>query len=276
MKKLLQLGMVVTMLLSAQPAVAGTDKALTNADYVRVREKPNKDAASVGFLYKNMLVEIKSQTPEIDKIGNDSYRWYEVRSKEVSGWVYGKFLTTNTDKWDVDTYDAPGDMQWLYTRFGESTWYYNQKMSMQSFSMDDYRNLMRAAEDGSEQAWIALRVTILQHLHENPDDPNYAYLKKRLYSVQFLKTILSQPYTQSGREFFDLVPYSRNLLLAVLAERPDIADSMPDEYWKDKEIVLLALNGPNGCSEDYVSRAPQNLIQDKQIKDVLNKCRQAR
>jgi hypothetical protein len=239
--------MIVSMLFSTQLASAEDGKALTNADYVRVRERPNKDATQVGFLYKNMVVEIKSQTPEAEKVGKDSYHWYEIRSKGASGWVYGKFLTTNAETWDVDTYDAPGDMQWLYTRFGESTWYYNQTMNMQSFSMDDYRNLMRAAENGSEQAWIALRVTILQHLYENPDDANYAYLKKRLHSAEFLKVILSQ----YGRQVFDLVPYSRDVILAALGNRPDIASSMPAEYWKDREIVRLVAKGSNRCQFVY-------------------------
>lgn len=275
MKKLLKFGVVIVATFLAQGIQAAeTAKALINSDYVRVRDKPVKDGAPVGFLYKNMVVEIKSQTPEKEKIGNDAYYWYQVKNNEMSGWVYGKFLSPNVADQNIDTYDAPGDMQWLYTRFGESTWYYNQKMSMQSFSIDDYRSLMRAAETGNEQAWIALRVTILSHLHEEPDDANYAYLKKRLYSVPFLKAVMNQPFVRDTQEFFEIVPYSRELVAATVGDHPDIAASMPAEYWNDKEIVLQVLRTPDGCQS--TSKIPEKLARTPDIKAALAKCHPAR
>lgn len=272
-KMLLQFCAIIMTMFTVQGVHAEPAKALMNADFVKLREKPLKDAAPVGFLYKNMIVEIRSQSPEKEKIGNDSYYWYEVKGNDVSGWVYGKFLSPNVANWDVDTYDAPSDMQWLYTRFGESTWYYDQKLSMQSFSMDDYRSLMRAAEGGSEQAWIALRVTILDHLRENPDDTNYAYLKKRLYSVQFLEAVMNQPYIDITRNFFDIVPYSRELVAATVEDHPNVVDSMPDDYWSNKEIVRQVLSGPYGCDDTRTAKIPADLMRDPEIKGAQAHCR---
>jgi hypothetical protein len=271
-KVLLQFCVVIISLLTAQGVNAEPAKALINADYVRVRENPLKDAAPAGFLYKNMIVEIRSQTPEKEKIGNDSHYWYEVKGNDVSGWVYGKFLSPNVANWDVDTYDAPSDMQWLYNRFGESTWYYAQNLSMQSFSIDDYRSLMRAAEMGNEQAWIALRVTILSHLSSNPDDTDYAYLKKRLYSVQFLKAVINHGFANRP-DFFDVVPISRELVAATVGDHPYIVESMPDDYWSNKEIARQVLRGPYGCNQGILAKIPQELMRDSDIQAALAHCR---
>lgn len=261
---------VVAMLLGAQAAQADAGKALVNNDYVRVRAKPNKDAPSVGFLYKNMVVEIKAQTPAPEKIGADSYYWYEVKGQELSGWVYGKFLTPSAPNWNVDTYDAPGDVEWLSRRFGESTWYDNQKMNMTSFSLDDYRNLMVAATNGNERAWYALKLTILQHLKENPYDPNYAYLKKRLYSAAFVKAVMGQPFVRQGQEIFETIPYTPELVAATVGEHPDLAYSMPEEYWNDKDVALQVLQSPNGCSS--TSKIPAKLAGDADIKAAMDRC----
>ncbi len=272
MKVLAQFGVVIVMLCATQFALAEATKALVSADYVRVREKPLKDAASLGFLYKNMVVEIKSQTPQTETIGKDTFYWYEIRGKDVGGWVYGKFLTTNAAKWDVDTYDAPGDMQWLYKRFGESTWYDEQKMNMQSFSMDDYRNLMRAAESGNDRAWVALKLTILQHLKDNPYDANYAYLKNRLYSAEFMKHVLRQNY---GQDYFQFVPYSRDLVIEALTQDIGFASGMPDEYWKDKGIVMLVLSDPAGC--DLANYAASKIdASSPEVKASLKRCQKKR
>lgn len=273
-KMLLQFCLIIVAIFSAQGIHAEPSKAVMNSDYVRVRENPVKDAAPIGFLYKNMLVEILAQTPDQEKIGSDAFYWYEIKSEDLHGWVYGKFLSPNVANQNIDTYDAPGDTQWLTDRFGDSTWYYNQKMDMHSFSMDDYRNLMRAAEMGNEQAWTALRITILNHIHENPDDTDYAYLKKRLYSVPFLKAVMNQPYADPnyGRTFFDIVPYSRELVAATVGDHPGIAGSMPEDYWSNKEIVRQVARGQYGCSPAYLSKIPEDLLRDPEIKKALTRC----
>lgn len=280
MKKLILLHYSLTALLifTSVSALAEQEKALVNSDYVRVREKPGKDATPVGFLYKNMVVEVGAKSQDKEKLGNDAYYWYEIKGATLHGWVLGKFLTTGASNWNVDTYDAPGETQWLINRFGDSTWYNNQNMDMTSFSMDDYRNLMRAAEDGSEHAWSALRVTILDHLFKNPDDANYAYLKSRLYSEQYLLKIMEHPFASNDEHFFELLPYSRNLVMAALRKNGTIAnsrgflDSMPDDYWKDSNIAFLAINRGFGCEPANIAKIPASLTQEPKIKSALKRC----
>lgn len=272
---ILRLSLVMFMSVGAQTASGDSGKAVVNGDYVRVRARPNTEAAPAGFLYKNMVVEIKTQTPDKQTIGNDSFYWYEVKGGDVRGWVYGKFLSPNVADVNLDTYDAPGDTQWLSRRFGDSTWYYNQKMDMRSFSLDDYRNLMRAAQDGNEQAWVALRVTILNHLKDNPNDPDYAYLKRRLYSDGFLLAVMNHGYAYNDPNFFEVVPYSRDLVAAALKRSTTLVPSIPDEYWNDKEIVLLVLNG-TGCSSEYTGKVSAGLARDPAVKAVLDRCRAQR
>lgn len=273
MKKLLRVGVAMLVMFAAQAAQAEPIKGLITDDYVRVRAKPNTKGDQLGFLYKNMVVELMARTPDSDTIGKDSFPWHEVKQDGLRGWVYGKFISLNAPDWNVDTYDAPGDTQWLSKRFGDNTWYYQQKMSMRSFSIDDYRNLMSAAEKGNEQAWIALRLTILLHLHGNPDDANYAYLKKRLYSAEFLKAVLRTRYNANNGEPFDLVPWSRELVLATVEDIPDIVRTMPEEYWNDKEIVRLVVSGPLGCWPQHIAKLSAQLKADPGIKKALAKCK---
>lgn len=267
----LRYSLTAFLLFTTANSFADQEKALINSDYVRVREKPGKDATPAGFLYKNMVVEVSAKSQEMEKLGNDSYYWYEIKNTELHGWVLGKFLTTSASNWNVDTYDAPGDTQWLTNRFGDSTWYGNQKMNMRSFSMDDYRNLMRAAENGSSQAWSALRVTILAHLNEEPNDANYAYLKMRLHSEKYLLKILSHSYAYDDPDFFSVVPHTPRLLAEALKSSGVLLDTMTDADWNDKEVVLLSLN--YDCSQNKI---PSKLALNSDIKTALARCKSAR
>lgn len=273
---LFRLCLLVVVVVAAQVARAEESKALVSGDYVRVRAEPHTNSPQRGFLYKNMPVEIKAKTYYKEAIGDDTYFWYEVKSGELRGWVFGKFLSFDVANWNVDTYDAPSDMQWLYRRFGENTWYYDQKMNMKSFSMDEYRNLMRAAENGNEQAWLALRATILKHLVTHPDDADYAYLKKRLHSEGFLLKVINQPYAYNDPQFFNYIPYSRDLFAAALRNSHQFVRSMPSAYWNDKEIVLLVVNGPYGCDPSYSQSIPRGLAADADVKSALARCKSVR
>lgn len=276
MKVLQRMTAVIALICTFTPLLAAAQNALVNADYVRVRENPNKSAAQTGFLYKNMVVEIKSQTNEKEINGHDAYVWYEVNGKEVSGWVYGKFLTLDVSDWNVDTYDAPGDVSWLDSRFGESTWYYEQRVDFQSLSLDEYRQLMRAAQGGNQNAWFALRATILKHLKEQPDDLSYAYLKHRLYSEEFLLEIIQSQSARDDRNFFEFVPYSHNVLLKWLEQHGGLVGDMPDEYWKDREIVLQILKGEYGCNPTYLENARRTLASDPEVRSAISACRKRR
>lgn len=231
---LLQFGV---LLLAAQPARAGNTQAVVNSDYVQVHEKPDVKSRSLGFLYKNMLVDIKSQTHDMVQIGKDSSYWFEVKGPDVSGWVFGKFLTPHAGGWNVDTYDAPGKVDWLVTRFGESTWYYSQKLDMTSFSMDDYRNLMAAAANGNEGAWDALLYTILTHLKNNPYDANYAYLKKHLYSEEYLASVIQYPYVWNLPQLFEYIPATGKLLHLTLGNNPDAVFYISPQAWQNPSVV---------------------------------------
>jgi hypothetical protein len=254
------------------PSIPDQSKSLINADDVPLLASPANDSKQLGTLFKNMVVEVNTHSHKMDTVGTASFYWYEVKNADQQGWVSGKYLNSSVNNWDVDTYDAPGATQWMAQRFGDSTWYSTQEMTVESFTTDEYRNMMRASEDGNEQAWGALRATVLQHLQEHPDDKNYDYLKKRLYSEAFLLKVLDYPFAYNDADFFAVMPYSRNLVAAMLKKTESAMPRIDTDLWNDKEIVQLALDSPHGCDYARDAKIPEALAQDSGIKASLAKC----
>ena len=130
--------------------------------------------------------------------------------------------------------DRPEGMDWFYKRFGSSTWFAEGTFNVKSFTPQEYDALIAAALQGNESATIALKLSILKHLKDNPDDVEYKTLKDKVWAKDFL---LSAPR-------FDI-----------------LADTLPDEMMDDNEFVskILKKNGR------YLKFASERLRGDKKI-----------
>lgn len=192
MHKQLRYWMILLLALGVQSSgftqgvKAEHDKALVMGDYLRVRTSPNAGGELVGVLFKNMLVDISARSEEKTEIKGKSYYWYKVEHESLTGWCYGKFLSFYIPSKIPDTYYAKPDMKWYYKKFGYGTSYMEAGIKVNTFSMDEYRKLMAATAKGDSGAWTTLHLSIYPHLKKDPDDKAYQYLKKKLYSREFI------------------------------------------------------------------------------------------
>jgi len=99
-------------------AESGLNKydAIIVGHHVRMREKPNTKAKTIGKINTGLLVKILEQTKILEKLtkGNScddyGYNWYKiettVKKKSKTGWVFGKFLfkISNKSKGDSITH----------------------------------------------------------------------------------------------------------------------------------------------------------------------------
>ena len=93
------------------PARIFEKKVIINDNKVRLRMKPNLDYPEWGFLNKGDIVTIKELTKEKYEINAEKWYWYKVDSPNYpDGWVYGKYLDMNGDKYSthkVFTFEIP-------------------------------------------------------------------------------------------------------------------------------------------------------------------------
>ena len=134
----------------------------------------------------------------------------------------------------ADVGNSARDMSWFYTRFGESTWFEESKFNVKTFTAAEYDNLIKNALDGNESATIALKLTIFKHLKQNPNDKDYADLRGKVHSADFLLKVPRIEY---------------------------LADAMPNELTNDKAFVseLVKKNG------SFLKYASERLRGDKEV-----------
>jgi hypothetical protein len=177
------------------------DEALVTGDYVRVRAEPSLTAPQLGFLYKNLRVRVLERSANTSMVDGKASYWYRVRQDNVEGWCSAAFLDFSVPRTAIDTYAAPADMDWFYSRFGGSTAFQDNTFNADSFSMDDYRRLIAATHEShaGTSAPLVLKLSIYRHLRQRPDDLKYQYLKPKLYSPEFL-------YDMVLSDQFDVLP----------------------------------------------------------------------
>lgn len=175
--------------------------ALITDDEVRVRNEPGRQGKYAGVLYTNMIVEVLAESETREDIGGDSFHWYNIKSEEIEGWIYGKFVNFYVPNKNVDSYLIPGrsdeyGLGWFYDRFPDGSSTDSQDLTDASFTVNQYRTLIQIAG----RDWRGIRAkklllkTIFARLKEQPDDPKYAYLKKKLYSTEFLEKMFGKQY----------------------------------------------------------------------------------
>lgn len=253
--------LLLAFLLTATSALA-EERALVTGDTVRMRDKPSLKGTYVGVVYKNMVVTVVEKSAETAIVEGQAYAWNRIRTAAgKEGWIVAKFLDANVPATPIDTYDASGNMEWFYMRFGNSTEYETQELGVDSFSVEEYRNLMKAAVNQDYGACNTLSRTIYRFFAENPTDPKHDYLKARLLSPEYLSSLPSYcasqivptlPETILTREFalklagaYQSLPErlrgDRDVAIAAIRKDPSAASLVPSALWSDKAVVLEAV-----------------------------------
>jgi len=136
--------------------------------------------------------------------------------------------------------DQPEGMDWFYKRFGSSTWFAEGTFNIKSFTPKEYEALIAAALQGNESATVALKLSILKYLMENPKDADYKALKEKLYSEEFLKTVPRFEYLAEmlPEELLD----NKDFATDILAKNPYNLKFFSERLRSDKEIVSKAIS----------------------------------
>jgi len=92
MKKIIYvLAATSLIVLFALPVMAAENATITG-DGLRVRDKPALDGKKVGSLNKGYRVEALSHSDHTDSIDGFTGYWYFIVYKNLSGWVFGKYI----------------------------------------------------------------------------------------------------------------------------------------------------------------------------------------
>lgn len=86
-----------TCLLSFTHAIQATSMIVLG-EKVNVRAEANQKAKSVGLLDKETVVEIVNRSKQQEKFGKAQDYWYQIKSPNVTGWVFGSLLTDQSDR----------------------------------------------------------------------------------------------------------------------------------------------------------------------------------
>lgn len=237
------LAIVVTYTSSA--SADSPRQAIILNDEVRIRDQPSSKGKYVSILYKNMIVTALENSDQTMDLGGESHYWYKIKNDDVTGWIYGKFLSFDIPVGSIDTYDTEGDMAWFYDRFSYSTNYYESQITVDSLDVEQYRILIKALEQGEQGAYyaaFALKFSLLKHLATHPDDPKYQYLKKKISSKKFITVLVKQMDSLSTDE----LPYpskitDKQFLLQLLTINGYALSAASDTLANDREVVLAAV-----------------------------------
>lgn len=220
-------------------------QAIVLNDEVRIRDQPSSKGKYVSILYKNMIVTALEKSDQAMDLGGESHYWYKIKNNDVTGWIYGKFLSFEIPVGNIDTYDTVGDMAWFYERFSYSTNYYESQIKVDSLDVEQYRILIKAleqSEQGAYYAAFALKFSLLKHLAAHPDDPKYQYLKKKISSKSFIIALVRQMDSLATDE----LPYpskitDKQFLLQLLTINGYALSAASDTLANNREVVLTAV-----------------------------------
>ena len=70
----------------------GSRWAVVNTNYLRMREKPLRDAAVLDGLTKGTVVEVIASTESEETIDDATSYWYRISLEGLKGWVFGAYL----------------------------------------------------------------------------------------------------------------------------------------------------------------------------------------
>lgn len=180
---------------AAPPSASVPKRLIAIGDNVKVRATPAADGQLLGYLFKNMVVEVLERGPRPEFVGYNSGYWYRVARGPLTGWAFGSFFSANVPARVIDTYDLPNLNDWWGNRFGWSTEYLENGIpdeALGKLEMDDYRGLIMMASNElhdrevTRAAWHALLNTLYPFLRKHGDDPKWAYLREKVWDPGFV------------------------------------------------------------------------------------------
>jgi hypothetical protein len=72
--------------------------AVVDTGYARILEQPDPDSDIVGHERRGAMLEILSKTNYTERIGDETDFWYQIRSDDFSGWVFGSAVELYTSR----------------------------------------------------------------------------------------------------------------------------------------------------------------------------------
>jgi hypothetical protein len=121
----------------------------------------------------------------VDPYAGKTLDCYKVKKNDMAGWAADRSVLDF--RVPVPTSD-PRDLSWFFQKYGESTWYYEQALNENSFTNAEYERLIMLALSKDSYAYdvpnIALRLTLIRALQNNPDDPKLAGFKDKVKALE--------------------------------------------------------------------------------------------
>lgn len=75
---------------------------VVTSNFLRLRERPSKQAVSLAGIPKGIIVEILSNTEIPETIEKETAYWYRVNFDGLFGWVFGAYLEVFGSKKDAE------------------------------------------------------------------------------------------------------------------------------------------------------------------------------
>lgn len=167
----------------------------------------------------------------------------------------------------ADELDPPEGIEWFYKRFGHSTWFEESAFNAKSFTKPEYESLITAAQKGNESATLALKLSLLRHFQNNPEDAAYNSFKERLLSKEFLISLPLFAYVADAlpEELMD----DRAFAVEILQKSPYNLKFFSERLRSDKEIVSAAMAKGSYYVFEFASDSLKN---DKEfVAEILKK-----
>lgn len=248
---------VAPVSISATPS-----RAFINDTEVLVREEPTTASRAIDALDKNTVVDVIQTSDKKQKIGNESYHWYRIRTSDLTGWVYGKYVSMDLSKIS-NPYRDTDDMKWYFSRFGNSTQFL-ETATLDTFTKEQYRSLIanlmdesRSTRRNQQFALLSLGATLLKHLKENPEDKKYSELKSAVYNDAFIEKAFSRRRTT--RFLYKYAPETdnRKLIRKLIENNYHAFSAAAPTLENDKDLAMAAIR-KNGRALQYASKQLQN------------------
>ncbi len=257
-------------------------RALVIRDGVLLRAKPGTAAPVIGVVHRNQVVMVRKETTMLEERGGRRAHWFLVSVGDLEGWLFGRYVTFDIPVPEPDTYRPVAPMDWFDRRFGPGEQYRGSHPRDMRLSIEEYRQLILAVEQGDPRAAYVLLHTLYADVLTRPNDPELHYWKPKLESEALVMNMLvnSSPMDSSLHKVTKGLPaiwWTRTRVMrAVEVTGGFVAWSFPldSSLWSDPDLArVLASQGLLGSFYQRFSeavRGDRNLAEHAAKADYRN------